>query len=161
MKARRAIAASCLLLTAALAGCGEEQESEPAAVSQSLSVEAFDFYFEPTTLAVDVGARVTIELTNSGSVSHSWTSTDLDAEIEVAEGESGTVEFTVLDEPGSVDFFCKFHPDEMQGTVSIGDSEEPVEEAPEEDDDDEDVDVDVDTEEESDTGDDTQEGPGY
>lgn len=145
MRKRIATVVACVaLITMA---CGQEQETEPA-VSETLTVEAFDFYFEPTSLAVEPGAEVTIELINSGSVSHSWTSPDLDAEIEVGGAESGELTFTAPAEPGSYDFFCKFHPDEMAGTISIGGAEEPVEERPE-DEDDEDVDVDVDTEEDA------------
>lgn len=146
MMKRIATVLACVALAAV--GCGSEQETEPA-VSESLTVEAFDFYFEPTSLAVEPGAAVTIELVNAGSVAHTWTSTDLDAELEVGSGENGELTFTAPAEPGSFDFFCKFHPDEMAGTISIGGAEEPVEEEPEEDDD-EDVDVDVDTDEEED-----------
>ena len=161
MSTRPAIVATCLLLAVLATACGEEQENE-AAVSQSLTVETFDYYFEPTSLAVDVGAEVTIELTNNGSISHTWTATDLDAEVEASAGESGTVRFIAPDEPGSYDFFCRFHPDEMQGTISIGGSDEPMEEQPEDDDDDDDDDVDVDVETEEDAGgDDEQSGPGY
>lgn len=129
----------------AFGACGSDDPETGAAVSQTLTVEAFDFYFDPTALAVDVGAEVTIELTNSGSVAHSWTSTDLDAEVEASSGETSSLTFTAPAEPGSYDFFCEFHPDQMQGTISIGGSDEPVEDQPGEDD--EDVDVDVETEE--------------
>ena len=138
---------SALLLGAV--ACGQEEDADPA-VSQNLTVEAFDYYFEPTALSVDVGAEVTVELTNAGSVAHSWTATDLDVETEADSGQESSVTFVAPNEPGSYDFFCKFHPDDMQGTISIGGSDEPVEEAPETEDDD-DVDVDVETEEEEDT----------
>ena len=147
---------AALALVAGIA-CGEEA-AEPAAVSETLTIEAFDFYFEPTSLAVEPGASVTIEFTNNGEVAHSWTATDLDAELELTGGESGDLTFTAPDEPGSYDFFCKFHPDEMAGTISIGGAEEPAEEAPEEEDD-EDVDVDVDTDD--DDSDDSGAGGGY
>jgi plastocyanin len=143
-----------LMLVAVVAfGCGDEGDDTGAAVQNTLNVEAFDFYFEPTTLSVDVGAEVTIDFTNSGSVVHSWTSTDLDAEVEAGAGEESSLTFVAPAEPGSYDYFCEYHPDEMQGTISIGGSDEEVEEVPEdEEDDDVDVDVDVDTEEDSDTG---------
>ena len=145
------VVAACLfLLTAA---CGSQDEENEPGTSQTLTVETFDNYFDPTALNVDVGAQVTIELTNSGSVQHSWTSTDLDAEIEATSGETSSVTFTAPNEPGSYDFFCEFHPDEMQGTISIGGSDEPVEEQPEDEEDDADVDVDVDTEEDTTTDD--------
>jgi len=141
-KFMRVMIATCVLFLGA--ACGNEQETEPA-VSQNLSVEAFDFYFDPTALAVDVGAEVTVELTNGGSVSHSWTATDLDVETEAQSGQESSVTFTAPNEPGSYDFFCKFHPDEMQGTISIGGSDEHVEEVPETEDD-EDVEVEVENE---------------
>ena len=149
MRAGRLLCGLTLVVLIA-AGCGSDEGNEPgAAVENSLSVEAFDFYFDPTSLAVDVGAEVTIEFTNSGSVSHSWTSTDLDAEVEAGGGEESSVTFTAPAKPGSYDYFCEYHPDEMQGTLSVGGSDEPVEEQPD-DTEDEDVDVDVDTEEDSD-----------
>lgn len=135
-----------------VAACGSEENEPGAAVEQTVTVDAFDFYFEPTSLSVETGASVTVEFNNAGSVSHSWTSSDLDVEVEASSGEEASVTFTAPAEPGSYDFFCEFHPDEMQGTISIGGSDEDVEEAPEETDD-EDVEVDVDSEEEdSDTG---------
>ena len=145
---RKSIAIALLACVATLgAACGSEDETE-AGTAQSLTVEAFDFYFDPTALAVDVGAEVTVELTNGGSVAHSWTAADLDVEVEAGSGEESSVTFTAPNEPGSYDFFCKFHPDDMQGTISIGGSDEPVQEVPENEED-EDVDVDVDTEEDT------------
>lgn len=149
MKLARVIALACVLMLGAVA-CGEEEDTDPA-VSQELTVEAFDYYFEPTALSVQLGAEVTIELTNAGTVSHSWTATDLDVEVEAGSGDEASVTFVAPNEPGSYDFFCKFHPDEMQGTISVGGSDEPVEERPEnQDEDDEDVDVEVETEEDQD-----------
>lgn len=154
MKARR-VSFGLVLVALVAAGCGSDEGGDTgAAVENTLNVEAFDFYFDPTTLNVDVGAEVTIEFTNSGSVEHSWTSSDLDAEVEAGAGEESSVTFTAPAEPGSYDYFCEYHPDEMQGTISIGGSDEPMQEVPEETED-EDVDVDVDTEDEE------NEGPGY
>lgn len=151
MKATRLVVGLALVVLVG-AACGNEEEPD-AAVEQSVNVAAFDFYFDPTTLSVDAGAEVTIEFTNSGSVAHSWTSTDLDAEVEASSGEESSVTFTAPAEPGSYDYFCEYHPDEMQGTISIGGSDEEKEEQPEDgDDDDVDVDVDVDEEEDSDAG---------
>lgn len=129
------------------AACGNEEDAAPA-VAQTLSIEAFDFYFDPTALSVDVGAEVTVELTNTGSVNHSWTASDLDVETVAQSGQESSVTFTAPGEPGSYDFFCKFHPDEMQGTISVGGSGEPVEEVPETEED-EDAEVEVDTQEDT------------
>lgn len=149
------ILCGAVLVALVAAGCGSDEGGDTgAAVENTLGVEAFDNYFDPTTLSVDVGAEVTIEFTNSGSVAHSWTSSDLDVEVEAGAGEEASVTFVAPAEPGAYDYFCEYHPDEMQGTISIGGSEEEMEEQPE-DPDDEDVDVDVDTEDEA------NEGPGY
>ena len=49
-------------------------------------------------------------------------------------------------EPGSLDFYCKFHPDEMKGVISIGGADQPIEEDVDSEDEDDDADVDVDVE---------------
>jgi hypothetical protein len=65
---------------------------------------------------------------NNGSVSHSFSSPDLDVEQVVGSSDSATVTFTAPAEPGSFDFFCKFHPDQMKGTISVGGADQPLEE---------------------------------
>jgi plastocyanin len=125
--------------------CGGGEEEPGSSIEQSAELEAFDYYFEPTALMVELGAEVTIEFTNNGSVSHSFSAPDLDVEVEAGNGEEATVTFTVPDQPGSFDFFCKYHADQMAGTISIGGGEAPLEEDPDEtDEDDEDVEIDVD-----------------
>ncbi|MDQ3940006.1 MAG: cupredoxin domain-containing protein [Actinomycetota bacterium] len=143
---------AALLLVAAAGGCGEEAgDDEPGGtdVAQSVELEAYDYYFEPTALSVELGADVTIEFANNGGVTHSFTAPDLDVEVEAQNGSDATVEFTVPNQPGSFDFFCRFHPDSMNGTISIGGGDVPLED--QEDDDDEDADVEVDVDEEGDT----------
>jgi plastocyanin len=136
------------MVLAVAPACGEGEEEPGSSVSQTAELEAFDYYFEPTSLAVELGAEVTIEFTNNGSVSHSFSAPDLDVEVEAGNGEEASVTFTAPDQAGSFDFFCKYHADEMAGTISIGGSEVPLEEDPDEnDDDDADVEVDVDEEE--------------
>lgn len=141
----RRLAAVTLALTFAAAACGGGGgEAAGSSTSETLELEAYDYYFKPTSLSVEPGAEVTVEFTNNGSVSHSFTSPDLDTELELGNAEDGNVKFTAPAEPGSFDFYCKFHPDDMQGTISVGGEEAPAEEQPA-DEDEEDVDVDVDT----------------
>ena len=151
MKLARVVSGLTLVALVA-AGCGSDEGGDTgAAVENTVNVQAFDFYFDPTSLNVDVGAEVTIDFTNSGSVVHSWTSSDLDVEVEAGAGEESSVTFVAPAEPGSYDYFCEYHPDEMQGTISIGGSDEEVEEVPD-DGEDEDVDVEVDTDEDTGAG---------
>ncbi len=131
-----------------MGACGEDAEDTDAQESAN-TVEAFDFYFEPTSLQLEPGAEATITLQNGGGVAHSFTVPDLDLEIEAQSGDSVDGTFGVPDEPGTLDFYCKFHPDEMVGTISIGGADQPIEEDVDTDgdDDDEDVDAEVDVEE--------------
>ena len=153
----RRILCGCFALLALFAACGDPEDNDTAA-TQALEVEVFDYYFEETQLLFDLGARVEIDLVNSGDNTHSFTADDLDIDVEVASGESTEVRFTVPDQPGIFDFYCKYHPDDMNGTISVGGSDEPLDEEPEDDADD-DADVDVDVEEDEDPG--AGGGPGY
>lgn len=138
-----------LALALVMGACGEDTEDTDAQESAN-TVEAFDFYFEPTSLQLEPGAEATITLQNGGSVAHSFTVPDLDLEIEAQSGDSVDGTFGVPDVPGTLDFHCKFHPDEMMGTISIGGADQPIEEdvdTEDEDDDDVDVDAEVDVDE--------------
>lgn len=149
LAARRSVLLLVALCLVAAPACGDDPgEDEPgAAVEQTVELEAYDYYFEPTALSVEVGAEVTVAFSNAGGVEHSFTAPDLDVEVEAGNGEDATVTFVAPDRPGSFDFFCKYHPDEMQGTISIGGSDEPLEEVPDEGDEDEDVEVDIEEDE--------------
>ena len=143
---------ACFALVA-FAACGEEEEEAGTTVSETL--EAYDFYFEDTTLLADLGARVELTFQNNGSAAHSFTVPDLDIDAEVEGAETSQIEFDVPEEPGALDFYCKFHPDQMKGILSIGGGEAPLEEDVDTEDD-EDVDVnDQDTTTTTTTGDTT------
>jgi plastocyanin len=145
---RKLVLLGAAMVLAVAPACGEGDEEPSSSVSQSAELEAFDYYFEPTSLLVELGAEVTIEFTNNGSVTHSFSAPDLDVEVEAGNGQDATVTFTAPDQPGSFDFFCKYHADEMTGTISIGGGDAPLEEDPDENDDDDDAEVDVDVDEE-------------
>lgn len=147
--------ATLFLLTAV--ACEEDEEPEPAI---AVDLTAFDFRYDTTTIPVELGAVVEVNFTNSGAVAHSFTVPDLDVELEVEGGDSASVNFAVPEDPGSFEFFCKFHPEDMRGNITVGgegvepgveddpgDVNDPDEEV--EDDEDAEVDVDVDTEEET------------
>lgn len=134
---------------ALLAGACGEEDNDSGAQEQSLEIEAFDNYYESETLLLEPGAEVTLSFSNGGSVAHSVTVPDLDFELEAQSGDTAESTFGAPDEPGSLDFYCKFHPEEMKGVISIGGADQPIEEdVDSEDDDDADVDVDVEDEDE-------------
>ena len=98
-----------------------EDEEEGTELSQmSASIEAFNFYFETETVILEPEVEATIDFTNNGSNLHSFTVPDLDVEIEAEPAESASVTFVTPDVPGPYEFFCKYHPDEMTGAITIG-----------------------------------------
>ncbi|MEA2435122.1 MAG: hypothetical protein QOG54_2579 [Actinomycetota bacterium] len=127
--------------------CGNDT-NEAAAQTQTLDVTAFDFHFENETLLIEPGASVTINFTNNGENLHSFTVDDFNLEIEANSGESVSSTFTAPTTPGAYDFYCKYHPDDMQGTISIGGASDPINNPDDNptNEDDADVEVDVDTE---------------
>ena len=150
----------CLVALALLfAACGDPDDDTDTAATQEIELEAYDFYFEETQLLFDLGARVKVNLVNVGENTHSFTADDLDIDVEVGSGETTGITFEVPDQPGVFDFYCKYHPDDMTGTVSVGGSDEPLDEEQEGDGEDDDADVDVDVDEDADS--DAGAGAGY
>ncbi len=138
----------CLALAGSACGGGGD---DAAGQQQSVTVEAFDNYYEETTIPLELGAEATVTLENGGGVAHSIVIPDLDFELEAQSGETTEGTFSVPNEPGSLDFFCQFHPDEMTGSVTVGGGEEQIEEDVDDPDGD-DAEVDVDVEEEDTDG---------
>jgi plastocyanin len=120
-----------------------DDDDPEATVTQSIEVEAYDFYFEETSILLELGARVSVDFTNAGEQTHSFTVPDLDLEIEAESGESTEFSFTLPNEPGLLNFYCKYHPDQMKGTISIGGDDAPLDENNQVDESDADVEVDT------------------
>ena len=91
-----------------LSGKVNDEGAEDATGASSLEVEADDFYFKPTFIKVTSGQKLTLELKNEGEAGHTFTSTDLDVDQELAAGATASVEITVP-ESEAVLFFCRFH----------------------------------------------------
>ena len=144
-----------LSLLSFAAACGEEQADDEPADSMRVEIQAFDFYFDPETITLELGSEVTLDLINNGDNQHSFTSSDLDVEVQASGGETVSATFQAPGEPGSYEFFCQFHPEEMTGTVSVGGDPDEVpageDTDPEDDDQDNESDVNVDTDTDTDT----------
>lgn len=84
-----------------------------------ITVEADDFYFNPTFLTATAGQKVTVELTNEGSARHTFTSEVMGVDIELAPGAKRTVTITAP-ASGFTEFHCRFHQGQgMQGAVYV------------------------------------------
>lgn len=110
-----------------LGACGDDEGNSDdssgggSSGAQTIEVTASDFAFDPDTFDVDAGSEVEVSLTNDGDAEHSFSIEDPEFEVEAEGGESATGTFTAPDD-GSVEFFCKYHPDQMTGEITVGDS---------------------------------------
>jgi cytochrome c oxidase subunit 2 len=108
-----------------LGACGDDEGSSDGSSdggssdAQTIEVTASDFAFDPDTFEVEGGGEVEVSLTNDGDVEHSFSIEDPEFEIEAEGGDSATGTFTAPDD-GSVEFFCKYHPDQMTGEITVG-----------------------------------------
>ena len=138
---RDLVGAAVVLLAVAPACFVTEDEDDPELVQMTAEVEAFDNYFKSTTVILEPDTEATVTFINNGTTLHSFTVPDIDVEIEAESAETATVTFATTELAGAYEFFCKYHPDEMNGTLTVAaDGDVDVDE-------DEDVDVDVDAEE--------------
>jgi plastocyanin len=109
-----------VIVVLGLAGCGKDKTSTSSAASASPTVEAYDFYFSPTTLNVKAGSTVKLTLKNEGQKEHNFSITSASVSTDVANGADATVTFTAP-AAGDVQFFCKYHKDskQMVGTLHV------------------------------------------
>lgn len=91
-----------------LAGKVKDAGTADATGGSTLDVNAVDFSFDPTFIKVSEGQKLTLEISNGDQAPHTFTSTELGVDEEVAAGETASVEVTVPDSE-AVLFFCRFH----------------------------------------------------
>lgn len=126
----RPVLASCLALVL-VAGCsGDEEEGPPAqpantvvldgqvandhgsatvsASGEPVTVEAGDFFFEPTVLTGPAGEPVTLEVVSDSRNLHNVTAAEVDQDL--ATGGTAEVELGFPDS-GTLVFVCKYHQD--------------------------------------------------
>jgi nitrite reductase (NO-forming) len=89
----------------------------------SVSITASEFKFNPTSIQVAVGQKVTLTLQNSGVVEHDVTIPSAGFSLLARAGQTTSGDFT-FDKPGVFDFFCSIpgHKDAgMKGTLTVVD----------------------------------------
>jgi plastocyanin len=116
-----ALFAAALVLGAC--GGGDDDAAEDgseAPAAGGVTVTAQDFAFDPTTIEVESGEEVEVTLQNEDDTEHSITVEEAEFEIEAEGGESATGALSAPE--SSVEFFCKYHPDQMRGEVAVSGS---------------------------------------
>lgn len=124
-KIRLLVLLSALALV--LVACGSEDATDGTSGTDdgsnedvaAISVEAFDFGFEPNSISLDAGEEVELTFTNTGGAPHTFTSEELDVDIRTSAGGDGTATFTAP-EDGTYAFGCSIHPTRMQGEIIVG-----------------------------------------
>ncbi len=111
---RRAAIAVPLLL-ALLSGCSEGGDASAQPVRTDQVDLPKSYRFEPEAIEVDAGTTVT--WINNDDFPHNVHLLDgSDATVSLPVGERGTLTF---EEPGTVEYECSLHPQQMQGTVIV------------------------------------------
>jgi plastocyanin len=95
--------------TTAAAGGGGENEFKLVASGTA---------WDTTSLDMTAATEVSVEVTNEDSFEHNFTFAEAKANQDVEGGEDATVTFTAP-AAGSYEFFCKYHPQAMRGTVTV------------------------------------------
>jgi plastocyanin len=96
---------------------------EPAAGSgggETVTVESYDIYFEPSELSIPADTDVTVSLPNEGVTLHNFSIDELGIDVDI---DPGATEETVINAPaGTYEFYCNVpghKPAGMVGTLTV------------------------------------------
>jgi plastocyanin len=105
-------AVAVLAASAFAAGCGGAGESsEPVATTEVKMVKSYRF--DPKTIEIESGQTVT--WTNEDNFTHT-VEVEGQEDQKVDQGDSVEIKF---DEPGTYDYVCTLHSQDMEGTVIV------------------------------------------
>ena len=93
------------------AGCGGSGTSEPVAATEVEMVKSYSF--DPKVIEIEAGQTVT--WTNEDNFTHT-VQVESQEDHKVEQGESVEITF---DEPGTYDYVCTLHRQDMDGTVIV------------------------------------------
>jgi len=125
---RVVVGALVAMLILAAGGCGGDEGGSAGGNAsattaaggggEELKLTAKDIKWDTTTLQLTSGTSYRVEVTNDDSVEHNFTFEQASANTDVEGGGNATVTFTAP-AAGSYEFFCKYHPQAMRGTVTV------------------------------------------
>ena len=119
MTRARALAA-CFLGLVPLVACGGGETSDSGdTTAQEVQVLALDFRFQPDELTLTSARDVELTFVNQGKTEHSFTIEEPAIEVEADGGMTEVINFEAPTD-GEFGFYCKYHPDQMTGTLTIG-----------------------------------------
>ena len=107
---------------------GASSPARATTAGGGLNVTARDFLFDPNKLSAKKGQTISINFTNDGSTSHTFTLyTDEDHTKPVANGNSDpvaaggskTLTISLASDSGDLYYRCEIHPGQMTGEISL------------------------------------------
>lgn len=101
-------------------GATDENDGEDApSGGTTISVDAFDFGYDPESITATAGQEITVDLNNTGETPHTFTIDGVVDSGTVEAGDSGSISFTPA-ESGELSFYCTIHTAEvMSGTLQV------------------------------------------
>jgi plastocyanin len=99
-----------------LAACSSSDEATCENPVAATTVDVADFSYDPS--CVEASADATLTIDNTGKVPHTFTVAGTDATVDVASGDSGTVDLTGV-APGTYRVICTYHAN-MESALRIG-----------------------------------------
>lgn len=117
-RASRIACAAALLAAIAAGGCGGGDDGDGSAASATTEQDGVvirDFAYEPRTITVPVGTKVTWR--NEDDARHTATASGRGG-FDTGTIEGGASGSATLDTPGRIDYVCEFHAF-MKGTVEV------------------------------------------
>jgi plastocyanin len=110
--------ASAMTAPVALSGKVNNHGSKNIGMATSVSLEQDKYYFEPTFVKAESGAKITVTLHNTSDVEHNFSIDSLKVDKDVEAGKTETVTVTLPSGTAPVDFYCKYHKSlGMQGAI--------------------------------------------
>jgi plastocyanin len=95
--------------TEKLSGKVNDKGAKSIVGQDDLELEADDYYFKPTYVTVSPGQKVKVEIENEGDAAHTFTSSQLGVDQELAPGAKKTVTVSAPMTTGLTEFHCNFH----------------------------------------------------
>ncbi len=104
MKRLGFVVAALVVAAMVLTACGGSSAGSGGG-SQNITVTATEFKFDPATITVKAGDKVTLTLNNKGTLEHTFVQPDLNINLKAAAGQSASTTFTAT-KAGSYQVVC-------------------------------------------------------
>ena len=89
-----------------------------ATPSHRVNITAANTTYSPTTITLKKGQKVTFALKNTDAFKHNLTIKGLKINTDVNSGKTGVATLTPK-VPGTYEFHCEYHPQQMKGTITV------------------------------------------